>query len=238
MISIALCDDMAEHLQRSMTLTQQYMRDEGEECSFRKFSSAEELRTEIEEGYFPDLAVLDIEMPGTDGITLARQLNTMIPECRIIFLTSYLDYAQESYRAEHIWFTVKKDAEKYLPEALKKALNSIRNNDAVQCIVIRNNSQKIPVDINEIYYISKVGRKSMCHCADRNLFDTRRPALLIPPNLASRFIRCHQGYWVNKDMIAELDKNEFVLKDKTRIPISRSYRDSARNEFFRRFGIM
>ena len=37
--------------------------------------------------YRPDLAVLDIDMPGMDGLTAADQLHERLPECRVVILT-------------------------------------------------------------------------------------------------------------------------------------------------------
>ncbi|MFJ6010981.1 response regulator [Streptomyces sp. NPDC092952] len=35
----------------------------------------------------PDVAVLDVSMPGRDGITAARQLTGLLPSCRVLVLT-------------------------------------------------------------------------------------------------------------------------------------------------------
>ncbi|NEA44232.1 response regulator transcription factor [Streptomyces sp. SID11385] len=40
------------------------------------------------ERYRPHVAVLDIDLPGTDGITAAEALHTAVPECRALILTS------------------------------------------------------------------------------------------------------------------------------------------------------
>ncbi len=37
----------------------------------------------------PDVALLDIEMPGTDGITAAAELRQRLPSCRVLILTVF-----------------------------------------------------------------------------------------------------------------------------------------------------
>lgn len=36
----------------------------------------------------PDVAILDIDLPGVDGLTAAAELHTAVPECRTMMLTS------------------------------------------------------------------------------------------------------------------------------------------------------
>lgn len=45
-----------------------------------------------------DLAFLDIEMPGLDGIRLAKKLKTVNPLINIVFVTAYDNYALEAYK--------------------------------------------------------------------------------------------------------------------------------------------
>jgi two-component system response regulator DesR len=37
----------------------------------------------------PDVALLDIEMPGSDGISAAAELRSHLPECRVLMLTTF-----------------------------------------------------------------------------------------------------------------------------------------------------
>jgi DNA-binding NarL/FixJ family response regulator len=48
----------------------------------------------------PDLIVLDIGLPSLDGIAVARQLRSLVPESKIVFLTqeSSADVMQEAFR--------------------------------------------------------------------------------------------------------------------------------------------
>ena len=45
-----------------------------------------------------DLAFLDIEMPGLNGIQLAKKLKTKYPLIKVIFVTAYSNYALYAYR--------------------------------------------------------------------------------------------------------------------------------------------
>ncbi|MFK4266804.1 MULTISPECIES: response regulator transcription factor [Streptomyces] len=52
-----------------------------------EFSSGAEILPRAKE-LRPDVAVLDIDLPGMDGLTAAGELHTAVPECRTMMLTS------------------------------------------------------------------------------------------------------------------------------------------------------
>ena len=91
MINVAVCDDEPIHRRDAEKRVERILHAEGIAFRLLMFSSAEELlaRTEVGE-WQPEIAVLDIEMDGEDGISLARKLNEKIPACRIIFFTGSL----------------------------------------------------------------------------------------------------------------------------------------------------
>lgn len=237
MYKIAICDDISDHLKAAEKMVTEYMDHAGLTYDVQLFSSSDTLLSEIEkDSYQPDIAVLDIEMNGEDGISLAKKLNTSVPQCRIIFLTSYINYAPDVYETDHIWFVVKKQASVHFGPAMNKAISSIdKGETAVPAILIKDRSSYVAVLLSHIILISKIGRKSYIKCTDGEYYDTRRPELLIPEQIRDQFIRCHQGYWINKSMIKELNHDEFILNDDSRIPISRTFRDQARKEFFSMF---
>lgn len=235
MIQIALCDDNRIHLEVNEKLVKETA---GETpCRIQSFLSAESLLSEMEKNeYSPDIAILDIEMDGVDGITLAKKMNALDPQCRIIFMTSYQDYAQDAYEADHIWYVLKKDAEKYFSNAWNKAIRSLKEKEStVPGIIVREKGTNHFVPLDQIIYLSKADRKAEIVCADRSYYDTRRPAQIIPKVMEAYFIRCHQSYWINREKIKALDHEEFVLEDGTRIPISRSFREDARKQFFEKY---
>ena len=100
MTKIAICDDDADFLKRIHDLIM--IQGKSYLPELRLFSESTGLFRAInEEAYLPDIAVLDIVMPGEDGIETAKKLNNSCPKCSVIFLSAYLSFATEVYEARH-----------------------------------------------------------------------------------------------------------------------------------------
>ena len=232
MIKIAICDDKKTHQQKAKNMIRDILLRDNVQASVSVFYSAEEMLDKINRNYIPNIAVLDIEMDGKNGIDLAKEMNKIVPDCRLIFLTAYSNYASDAYETEHVWFVIKKKADQFFPSAIHKALSSLNDSISTGTIAVKEKSHTRVIPVNQIIYLTRIQRKSLIRCVNQDFFDSRRPALLIPDELSSSFIRCHQGYWVNIDMIKELDHGEFIMKNNERIPISRTYNDHAKKQFF------
>jgi two-component system LytT family response regulator len=61
------------------------------------FHVSEALKAVEQEGYRPNVAFLDIEMPGMTGIELAGRIKKASPETWIIFVTGFSQYALEAF---------------------------------------------------------------------------------------------------------------------------------------------
>lgn len=230
MLTVVLCDDIDLHLKQAEKQVVSILNQQDIPYELHLFHDAESLLTQVEfQEIHPDIAILDIEMDREDGISLAKKLNSIDDKCCVIFLTGYLKYAPDAYETDHIWFVFKNRSEEHLESAVLKALEVYRHNQtASPGIVVRDNRTSKMIPVEEILYISKVGRKAQVCCIDEEYFDTRSPAALIPAEMSEYFLRCHQSYWVNFKMIRELDKEELVLKQGIRIPVSRSRREEVR----------
>lgn len=69
----------------------------------------------------PDLVLMDIKMPGKDGLEAAREIATMSEPPAIIFCTAYDDYALDAFDAEAVGYIVKPVQQEQLEKALEKA---------------------------------------------------------------------------------------------------------------------
>ena len=68
------------------------------DAELRGFSQAAAALSEISgNGYYPDVALLDIRMPGINGLEMAKRIKEMSPHTNIIFVTAYNDYALDAF---------------------------------------------------------------------------------------------------------------------------------------------
>ncbi len=76
MISIAIVDDEQMYLDKEKRITEEYFRRKGQECRI-ELQDAEWLLCELEEKKF-DIYVLDVEMPGKNGLDAARRYSNAV----------------------------------------------------------------------------------------------------------------------------------------------------------------
>lgn len=72
----------------------------------------------------PDVALLDIEMPGTDGIAAAAMLHEALPSCRVLMLTTFgrPGYLRRAMGSKAVGFLVKDALPDQLAGAIRRAM--------------------------------------------------------------------------------------------------------------------
>ena len=104
---IAVCDDQIEDLEWISKLLCRWQENRKAALRFRTFRSAAELLDVAgREGSF-DLYLLDVMMPGTNGLSAAREIRNFDDAAKIVFLTASPGFAYESYRVHALDYLLK-----------------------------------------------------------------------------------------------------------------------------------
>ncbi len=76
----------------------------------------------------PDVALLDIEMPGIDGISAAAQVRAAMPECRVLMVTTFgrPGYLKRAMQAGASGFVVKDTPAAQLADAVRRVAQGLR----------------------------------------------------------------------------------------------------------------
>jgi DNA-binding LytR/AlgR family response regulator len=113
-----------------------------------------------------DLCILDIEMPGMDGITVAGQLEGK----PVIFTTAYREYAADAFDLNAIDYIRKPVKKERLAQAVTKAMSQIQKGKPVKNHFQQNTDKgKAIIRFNDLIYITTSetdSRDKTAHLAD------------------------------------------------------------------------
>ena len=126
MVRIAVCDDDPEAADLHRQITAECLRQLECPGEISVYTDSKTLMWDItEDQFFFDLLLLDIEMPGITGMDLPEKIRPYLPEVKIIFITSHLEYAIDAYELSVFRYVPKDELEKRLPGAVRDAVKLI-----------------------------------------------------------------------------------------------------------------
>lgn len=216
MVKIAICDDEAEMCKSLEQAIRRISGRLGEAFHITCFTDpAGLLCASPEFGLF----ILDIQMPGLDGVTLAREIRKRNDGCALIFTTVLKEYMLDAFEVEAVDYILKPIDEGRLENALKRALKRIRSADGDAIMVRAMNGVKA-VRISTIYYCEVINRKIYMHTRD-GVIDYYGKLEDVEKQLDYRFFKCHRSYLVNLDYLLEYAGGRIVLENGEQVPVSR-----------------
>lgn len=216
---IAICDD-EEYI---LSLIEGYILKYSELCGYTftwaKFKKGQELLDYLKDKKDIDIIFLDIQIPGMNGIDVAREIRKKDSKVKIFFLTSLIKYAIEGYSVK---------AERYLIKPLKygqfeKELATVLKTIEVEndrFFIEKNDNGIFKIMLSDVIYIETIGRNTLIHTTSDNVVSYRN--MKEHENLLdSCFFRCHRAFIVNLAFVKSVvDFNVILEKDKI-IPLSK-----------------
>lgn len=101
------------------------------------------------------MVITDIDLPGMSGLELGKKVKEKNPEVYLAFLTSYTEFAPDSYVIEANQYILKRDMESRLPRLVQKVIAGIKKSYEEFCW-IRYNRELQKVFLKDIIYICKI----------------------------------------------------------------------------------
>ena len=222
MIKIAICDDEEILLEKNRTIVQEYITKNRIVAEIETYTSGDFMLGDIEDGMQYDLLLLDIEMPHKSGMEIANVVKAFLPECLVIFVTSYLKYAIDSFALSIFRYIPKQELEPRLNQALKDAFNTIMiENEDVYMIMMQTKLIKIP--LKEVLYIQKNGKNSIFVMRNKEIKVRKTLAEVYDEMHKKEFVYIDRGCIVNIIHIMQVKNSEVELKGNILLPIGRSH---------------
>lgn len=197
--------------------------------TLRLFSSADALAKELEQdsGAF-DLLLLDIQMEGKSGMTLAKELYRRQVPVRFLFITGYVEYALEGYEVHPIHYLLKPVEPGQLEEVL---VQDWKEHHRAKSLLLRYGSKTLSLPVADIRYMESSNHTLTIATTKTEYsfpISLSEAENLVPPGI---FYRCHNSYLVNIGQVEEISRIACNLHDGTQLPMGRRYYQSFQTAF-------
>ena len=227
MYKLALCDDNDRDLKEIGYMLNSLKDEHDLNVEMVTYRDPIGLLEDVKKGNGSDVYMLDVLMPGKNGIEVAGEIKTFEQEPSIIYLTSSPDYALAAYGVHAVRYLLKPIKKEELYEAVNAAVEkqSAKKTDKHFCL--KTSDGLICFAQKNILYAECYRRMILLHTVDgqtvssvciRNSFEGELKELLDADN----FLQTHKSYIVNMDYIESFKQGEVHLLTGDVIRISKN----------------
>lgn len=159
-----------------------------------------------------DLVLLDIQMPGPDGMVLAQTLRNLAHPPALVFVTAHSMYAASAFEVEAVDYLTKPVRLERLQQAIAKVrrLRTLEgasdSSDAAPALVIRDRGRAERVPLHQIVYLKAEQKYVTVRTAARTyILDSSLSEL--ENRFPNQFLRIHRNALVNPSQMRALEKH-------------------------------
>ena len=190
--------------------------------------------------HHPDLVLLDMTMPGQDGLAVARELAKLDPAPAVVFVTAHEDFAVEAFDLQAVDYVLKPVAPERLRRAIARAAERRSGSAAgggdggdggerwLRELWVPHRSELVRVPVTEIHRIDAERDYVRLHVGAQTYLLLQTIAGLEERLDPDAFIRIHRSTIVAKRAIARLRHDglgvwSVELEDGAVLRIGRTY---------------
>ena len=217
-MNICICDDEERERKAIRKICEEYFKSRG--IPYQISEAVNGLGVLGEESQY-DLLILDIEMPGMDGLTLKDRLQNGSSQMRVIFVTSHDEMAEEAFGQYVIGFVRKELLTIKLTRYLALAVTLLGKDVLIERTYHSRDITKIHSEREYCNLHFKDGKTALVRSSLRELEELLREA---------DFVRIHRAWLINLRYVDKLVTTQVLIQGEE-LSVSRSYRDSLDRAF-------
>lgn len=224
-MNIAICDDLKEERATIASHAQSYFSN-GNIC---EYDGGADLIFAHEKNRF-DLILLDMLMPGLNGIETAEKIRAFDEQIPIIFITTTDDFAVQSYRVLAFDYLLKPVTAETMANCLSRFTKLVPDKRFLSVNYMGVNTDIL---LSNIVYLESALRKIIFHLpGGKNISLTGKLEEFMTLCDEPDFCRCHKSFIANLSYVEAISGEDFCLSDGTLLRISRTFLNSAKKTYF------
>lgn len=227
---IAICDDDPQLLHQLAAVIAQYASTRRLPLEYLLFDDAEAMLQSAAVRPFTHY-FLDVMMPRMDGITAAQEIRSFDEHARIVFLTSFREYAYQGFQVRAFDYLLKP----LQPEALIAVLDRLEAEEisAQAYVTLQNGRSVFRLPFDRLAYLEVNQKKLHFHLTNGQIRQIPGTISSIEAELLAQpdFAKIHRSYIVNLRHVSSLSPDGCVLTCGDNLPISRLLYQQVRRQY-------
>ena len=211
---ILICDDEQKFVDDLKFHIERYMQTHLINAEITTTVSPEEI---LEGDSVYDLAFLDIQMPGVDGITLGKELKSRNSKLILFYVTAYSDYLDEAMDLQIFRYFYKPFDEKRLYASLDRAMEYL--DESYVDIIVEGGKESVKIPVDDIVFVRRENRKITVFTVDKEYVCKSGFDEIISKLPNTFFYLVHKSFLVNIHHITKYSYTEIYVGD-TRISVA------------------
>lgn len=237
MLKIAVCDDEKFYREKITALLQKYLSDCQLDSTIDIFCSGEEFLSQSSNAVKYDAVFMDINMEQTDGIETAMRIRAFQSNTYIVFVTAFIKYALDGYKANAVRYIMKDTLDAAIPECMDAILQRMQLRQI--SFSFMEGEKRLYTD--NLLYVESNKHKSVFYYQEEQLTKYQIYEKLdhIEKVLTDfGFLRIHKSYLVNMRHIRRISNYIAELSTGEELPIPRIRYQLVKLKFVEYKGLM
>lgn len=194
MYRIAIVDDDTLVRSQLRSYFESYQEKTGQQFQLQEYAFAELFLTNYRPVF--DLVLMDIDMPGMDGLDAAKRMRALDEKAVLLFVTNLAQYAIRGYEVAATDFVVKPVDYQKFEHKLKRALNYVPTRRR-PTLLLKTENGTATVEIDDVQYVEVMGHNVFYHTA-KEVYRIRGSLRQAQEEMDDpRFFVCDKCYLVN-----------------------------------------
>lgn len=222
-IKIALCDDDAKALPVIAGAAESAFGAKKIQSEIRTFSSGDALLKDMECNHY-NLLLLDIEMPGMDGIAIGKKLRALHDDTKIVYVSEAESRVFESFMVQPLGFVRKSNFLNDIAAVVELYVKTSSQEENGEYLKFDTRSGLLTLKSRQVRYIEGSRNYQLVFTEGNKEPQEVKMTMekLEKMTEPCGFIRVHKGYLVNFQYIQRVSSDTITLADGTLIPVGRS----------------
>lgn len=222
-LKMAVCDDDSAQRTYIYEKISSWVKRNRHLAEIRQYAGAKEFLFDYSEEKDFDILLLDIEMPGMNGVELAKLVRNGNSTIQIVFITGYYEYFSDGFDVSALHYLIKPVDEGKLYPVLDRAVNHLASRERSVLLAAADGSIKLPQA--DILYVESENVYIIVHAAQEN-YRVRMTLGKFAAQLDETFFKVHRSFIVGLRHVRKITRRDITMANGDTVPISRGMYDT------------